>query len=115
MIIWTMMRRRGSKFRYSKIFTSSPTASPCATSCARSVKADCLFFALSQRIGEDMVGFSNKDTSKVQFAHLEEFCKQNSSHRKLNFILGLMPFGFPQREKSFREKMHLPPLRLQVK
>ena len=90
------MRRRGSKFRYSKIFTSSPTASPCATSCARSVKADCLFFALSQRIGEDMVGFSNKDTSKVQFAHLEEFCKQNSSHRKFNFILGLMPLRNPQ-------------------
>ncbi|MBE6660708.1 MAG: hypothetical protein E7605_04820 [Ruminococcaceae bacterium] len=43
-----------------------------------------------------MVGFSNKDTSKVQFAHLEEFCKQNSSHRKFNFILGLMPLRNPQ-------------------
>ena len=91
-----MKRRRGSKFRYSENFTSSPTASHSAAGRARSVKADCLFFALSQRIGEDMVGFSNKDTSEVQFAHLEEFCKQNSSHRKFNFILGLMPLRNPQ-------------------
>ena len=61
----------------SGFYTTVSTASP---SFARSVYVS-MPFALPQRIGEDMVGFSNKDTSKVQFAHLEEFCEQNSSHR----------------------------------
>ena len=36
----------------------------------------------------------------------EEFCKQNSSHRKLNFILGLIPLESPEREKVVSLSLH---------